>query len=184
MPMLVYGLYLKINNLKQAEEDKIPPEWPLTAWDCPIPDSCSPAARSGYNARMNDSAKIVAQAFVRAINRQDVDALGGLMTETHRFVDSLGGVVEGRETVRAAWAAYFRLVPDYTLAVEETYRTGPVVIMLGIAQGTLVPDAEPKPENRWQTPAAIRAFVEEGEVAEWRIYADNEPIRAILRKRE
>jgi hypothetical protein len=86
--------------------------------------------------------------------------------------------------VRAAWAAYFRMVPDYTVAVEETYSAGPVVILLGIAQGTLAPDAQPKPENRWQTPAALRAFVEEGEIGEWRVYADNEPIRAILRKRE
>jgi hypothetical protein len=86
--------------------------------------------------------------------------------------------------VRAAWAAYFRMVPDYTVAVEETYSAGPVVILLGIAQGTLAPDGQPKPENRWQTPAALRAFVEEGEIAEWRVYADNEPIRAILRKRE
>lgn len=132
---------------------------------------------------MNDSAEVLAHAFVRAINRQDVDALAGLMAESHRFVDSLGAVVEGRETVRAAWTAYFRMVPDYSVAVEETYCAGPVVVMLGMAQGTLAPDAQLKPENRWHTPAAFRALVEEGEVAEWRIYADNEPIRALLRKR-
>jgi uncharacterized protein (TIGR02246 family) len=133
---------------------------------------------------MDDSAKTLAHAFVRAINRQDVDALTSLMAEKHRFIDSMGTVLEGREAVRAAWAAYFRMVPDYTVAVEETYSAGPVVILLGIAQGTLAPDAQPKPENRWQTPAALRAFVEEGEIGEWRVYADNEPIRAILRKRE
>ena len=133
---------------------------------------------------MDDSAKTVAQAFVRAINRQDVDALTSLMAETHRFVDSMGTVLEGREAVRAAWAAYFRMVPDYTVAVEETYSAGPVVVMLGIAQGTLAPDGQLKPENHWQTPAAFRAFIEEGEVAEWRVYADNEPIRTLLRKHE
>jgi uncharacterized protein (TIGR02246 family) len=133
---------------------------------------------------MDDSAKTVAHAFVRAINRQDVDALASLMAENHRFVDSMGTVLEGREPVRAAWAAYFRMIPDYTVAVEETYSAGPVAILLGIAQGTFAPDAQLKPENRWQTPAALRAFVEEGEVAEWRVYADNEPIRILLRKRE
>jgi hypothetical protein len=41
-----------------------------------------------------------------------------------------------------------------------------------------------KPENRWQTPAAIRALIEDGKVAEWRVYADNEPIRQRIRESE
>jgi len=39
----------------------------------------------------------VTNAFVRAMNRQDPDALAALMTPGHRFVDPLGNVVEGRE---------------------------------------------------------------------------------------
>jgi hypothetical protein len=39
----------------------------------------------------------VTNALVRAINRQDPDALAALMAPGHRFVDSLGNVVEGRE---------------------------------------------------------------------------------------
>jgi ketosteroid isomerase-like protein len=39
---------------------------------------------------MNDLAESVAHAFIRAINRQDVDALAELMTDEHRFIDSLG----------------------------------------------------------------------------------------------
>jgi len=50
---------------------------------------------------MSDSAISAAQAFLRAINRQDVDALAGLMSPGHRFTDSLGNVVEGREKMRA-----------------------------------------------------------------------------------
>jgi limonene-1,2-epoxide hydrolase len=181
---------------------------------------------------MTDSGESVVQAFIRAINRQDVEALDGLMTEEHRFVDSLGGVTEGREKMRAAWAGYFRMVPDYTIAVEETYcdigNAGPstphpsdedlspgtpvpsaaadsaqddniflrsthddslflssaqgVVVILGVAQGTYSVDGELKPENRWKTPAALRAFIEDGKVAEWRVYADNEPIRQRMRE--
>jgi uncharacterized protein (TIGR02246 family) len=131
---------------------------------------------------MNDSAESVAQAFVRAINRQDVEALAELMTEGHRFIDSLGTVVVGRETMRAGWAGYFRMVPDYSIAVEETFCDGPVVVMLGVAQGTYAPDGQLREENRWKTPAAFRAFVEDGKVAEWRVYADNEPMRRLMRK--
>jgi len=131
---------------------------------------------------MNDLAESVAHAFVRAINRQRVDALAELMTEEHRFTDSMGNAVEGREKMRAAWAAYFRMVPDYTVAIEETFCDGPVVVMLGMAQGTYAPDGQLKPENRWTTPTAFRAFIQEKKVAEWRVYCDNEPMRQRMAK--
>jgi uncharacterized protein (TIGR02246 family) len=129
---------------------------------------------------MSESAEAVAQAFVRAINRQDVEKLAELMTETHRFVDSLDNVVEGRERMRADWKSYFDMVPDYTVAVEETYCDGPVVVMLGTAQGTYAGGGALRSENRWETPVALRAFVEEGKVGEWRVYADNEPMRRLM----
>jgi len=47
-----------------------------------------------------------------------------LMTPGHRFVDSLGGVTEGREKMRAGWVGYFRMVPDYSIVVEETFCDG------------------------------------------------------------
>jgi len=158
---------------------------------------------------MTDSAESVARAFVEAINRQDVEGLVALMTEGHRFVDSLGNVVEGREKMRAGWAGHFRMVPDYSIAVEEilcgskTRTAGPstasaaadfaqddsvaensaqdVVVLLGVAAGTYAPDGVLKAEKRWETPAALRASIEDGKVAEWRVYADNEPIRRLMR---
>ncbi len=131
--------------------------------------------------RMSESAEAIAEAFVRAINRQDVDALAALMAEDHRFVDSLGNLVQGRENMRVAWDAYFRMVPDYTIAVEEIYCGAPVVVLLGVAQGSYAPGGPIRKENRWETPVAIRVFVEEGKVSEWRVYADNEPIRRLMR---
>lgn len=129
---------------------------------------------------MTDSAIAVAQAFVRAVNRQDIEAIASLMTAGHRFTDSLGNVVEGCEKMRAGWVAYFRMVPDYSLAIEEIYADGPVVVMLGLAEGTFCADGKLHPENRWHTPAAFRALIEDGAVAEWRVYADNEPIRKLM----
>ena len=131
---------------------------------------------------MNDLAESVAHAFIRAINRQDVDALAELMTDEHRFIDSLGNVVKSRDKMRTGWAKYFRMVPDYTVAIEETFCDGPVVVMLGMAQGTYTPDGKLKPENCWTTPTAFRAYIEEQKVAEWRVYADNEPIRQRMAK--
>ncbi|HMG86060.1 MAG TPA: nuclear transport factor 2 family protein [Terracidiphilus sp.] len=126
------------------------------------------------------SAESVAQAFLRAINRQDVNRLAELMAPTHRFIDSLGNTVEGREKMRAGWAAYFRMVPDYSVAIEEFYPGAPTVVMLGMASGTFTRDGKLNPENHWQTPIAIRASIEDDLVAEWRVYADNEPIRRLM----
>jgi ketosteroid isomerase-like protein len=126
------------------------------------------------------SAESIAHAFVRAINRQDAEQVAALMSPAHRFVDSLGKVIEGREKMREGWAAYFRMVPDYSVAIEEVYPSDPVVIMIGVAQGTYSRDGKLHSENRWQTLVAIRALVEDGLVAEWRVFADNEPIRKII----
>jgi len=111
-----------------------------------------------------------------------VNALAELMTPQHRFIDSLGGVTEGREAMRAGWTGYFRMVPDYAIEIEETFCDGPVVVMLGVVGGTYAPDGQLLEENRWRTPAALRAVIEDGKVAEWRVYADNEPIRQRMRE--
>lgn len=131
---------------------------------------------------VNDLAESVAHAFIRAINRQDVDALAELMTPEHRFTNALENSVEGREKMRIGWERYFRMVPDYTVAIEETYCDGPVVVMLGSAQGTYSTDGKLKPENHWSIPIALRAFIQEQKVAEWRVYCDNEPIRQRMAK--
>lgn len=108
------------------------------------------------------------------------------MTPDHRFIDSLGHVVKGRDAVRAEWEKYFAMVPNYSIAVDETLSSGPVVVMLGVAQGTLASECGTLPmpprENMWKIPAVFRAFVEDGKVAEWRVYADVEPVRAKLGK--
>ena len=103
-----------------------------------------------------------------------------LMTEEHRFVDSLENVVEGRDRMRAAWKGYFAMVPDYTITVDETYCDWPVVVMLGKAQGTYAADGRTSAENSWETPVALRARVEGGKLADWQVYADNEPMRQLM----
>ena len=131
-----------------------------------------------------NSPQSATNALVRALNRQDVEGMVALMWPGHRFVDSLGNVVEGREKMRAGWAGYFKIVPDYTLAIEETYANSSVVILLGVAQGTYTKTGKLTPENHWHMPIALRAFVEDGLITEWRVYADNEPIRKLMAKSE
>jgi ketosteroid isomerase-like protein len=125
----------------------------------------------------------VARAFVDAINQRSAQAIAGLMTDDHVFVDSLGTRIEGKERMTAGWDGYFRMVPDYNIVVDETFVDGSVAVMLGKAQGTYSTDNVLRPENRWSTPAAWRVQVRGSLVAEWRVFADNEPIRQIMARK-
>jgi uncharacterized protein (TIGR02246 family) len=122
----------------------------------------------------------VVQAFVDRINAHDVDGLAMLMTEDHCFIDSLGNKVKGREAMRAGWVGYFRMVPDYRLAAQEWLGDGLVVVMLGTAGGTYSPDGSLDPQRYWSIPAACRAVVRGDLVAEWQVFADNDPIRRLM----
>jgi ketosteroid isomerase-like protein len=124
----------------------------------------------------------IAREFAARINRRDADLLAELMTEDHVFVDSMGGTMSGRDSMREGWIGYYEMVPDYWIKVEETMASGDVVIMLGSAGGTYSADGTLHAENRWETPAAWRAVIRGDRVAEWRVYADNEPIRAVIRR--
>lgn len=119
----------------------------------------------------------VAFRFIDRINAGDVNGLVNLMTDDHRFVDSGGDVLHGRAAMREAWGRYFAMVPDYRIEVEEVFTSGAVVALTGTASGTYSRDGSLRPEDAWSTPAAFRAHVAAGLISEWRVYADNEPLR-------
>jgi ketosteroid isomerase-like protein len=123
----------------------------------------------------------VAQRFVDRINAGDAAGLSALSTDDHRFIDSLGNVVTGRDKIQAGWARYFGMVPDYRLAAEQWLADGDVVVMFGMASGTYSPDGLMRPERSWSTPVCCRAVVRADQLVEWRVYADNEPIRQLMR---
>jgi len=123
-----------------------------------------------------------AQQFVAHINSHDLDSIAALLTSDHRFVDSLGSVAVGREALREGWRQYFRMVPDYRIEVEQTFVDGPHVVLVGVARGTYTTDGTLHAANAWSTPAALRALVREALVAEWQVYADNEPLRRCMQR--
>jgi ketosteroid isomerase-like protein len=129
-----------------------------------------------------DPAETVLQ-FEQRINSRDPAAIVSLLSDDSVFVDSLGNRVEGREKLRAAWEGYFQMVPDYAISHQEILRHGETVAVFGSARGTFSPDGQIRKENFWETPAAWRARVKDGKIALWQVYADNEPIRAIMRRK-
>jgi ketosteroid isomerase-like protein len=122
------------------------------------------------------------RALIRAINSRRVDRIAALLTDNHRFIDSLGNVIRGGDEVVAGFAAYFKMVPDYRIAVADMLAAGNTVLVWGSARGSYVPQGQDAALGHWQMPAAWRAIVRQGRVAEWQVYADNEPIRALMRR--
>jgi ketosteroid isomerase-like protein len=123
----------------------------------------------------------VAMEFIKRINAGNVDALCELMTDKHIFQDALGKRFMGRETMRQGWKAYFKIVVDYNVRAEEFFQTKQRLAIFGVASGTCCADGEAKSKEKfWQVPAAWGAVVEDGLIAEWRVYADNQPLRKLM----
>jgi ketosteroid isomerase-like protein len=115
------------------------------------------------------------KAFVEAINEHAVDKLALLMTDDHVFLDSMGARHAGRELMRTAWATYFGMIEDYRVEVRECYEDGGRVVLIGVAAGAYRGE-------RWEVPAAWRAEVRGRQIADWRVYCDNEPVRQLMEK--
>jgi ketosteroid isomerase-like protein len=130
---------------------------------------------------MGDAITVVLK-FERLINSRDAAAVCSLLTSDSVFIDSLGNRMEGAAKMRPAWEGYFKMVPDYTISHSEIFVNGNTVAMFGSAQGTFSKDGQIKKDDFWKTPAAWRAIVKGGRIALWQVFADNEPVRAIMRR--
>jgi ketosteroid isomerase-like protein len=122
-------------------------------------------------------------AFLERINSVDADRVAEMLAENHVFIDGLGRAVHGRETMRAGWLGYYTMCPDYRISHHTIFANGNQVAVFGEAGGTIAAsDGKLPAENRWSTPAAWLAVVEEGLIREWRVFADNKPVWDILAK--
>jgi ketosteroid isomerase-like protein len=120
--------------------------------------------------------------FEQAINSRSADAVCALLGPDSVFVDSLGNQIEGADKMRSAWEGYFKIVPDYAISHSDIFANGEIVAVFGSAQGTFSKDGTLRREDFWKMPAAWRAIVKGGKIARWEVFADNEPLRAIMRK--
>jgi ketosteroid isomerase-like protein len=122
----------------------------------------------------------VAMDFIKRINAWDVNDLCDLMTEDHVFQDALGKRFVGRETMRQSWTEYFNAIADYKVHADEFFQTDDRLAIFGTASGNYAGNGTKGPENFWEVPAAWRVLVRNGLVAEWRVYADNQPLRKLM----
>ncbi len=131
----------------------------------------------------DQSALAVVEALADAINRHDLDGIMRVLHHAHVFVDSLGNQVRGSEAVRKAWHDYLSMVPDYWVRIDHGVLAPEYIALFGAAGGTLAVEGKVKKENWWETTAAWRAVIVDGRIAKWEVYADNEPIRALQRRK-
>jgi ketosteroid isomerase-like protein len=124
---------------------------------------------------MTNSAEIFKQ-FTTAINNHDVKAISALMTTDHVFIDGLGNRVQGATAMEAGWRGYFAMCPDYQIQIEHVLAQDELALAAGEAGGTI-------DGVSWRTPAAWKAVIRDGKVAEFRVFADNKPVYEILEKR-
>ncbi len=117
-----------------------------------------------------DPAVVMAQ-FNDSINDQDIGRLASLMTSDHTFVDTEGGTVRGKVECLEAWRAFFALFPDYRNVFESLQIHDDVAIALGYSRCS---------DKRLDGPAIWTANVQNGAIAEWRVYEDTSASRRLL----
>jgi hypothetical protein len=86
--------------------------------------------------------------------------------------------------MRDGWKFYFAMVPDYHLEINRCFSAETAkdeAMLVGVASGSYWSDGAKRPNSGWSTPVALRAVVRDGQIAEWQVYADNEPIRQQMR---
>jgi len=126
--------------------------------------------------------KDLALAFIREINRHDVDAIGRLMSDDHVFIDSHGNSVEGKEKMCVGWKHYFELFPDYAITVSTAIEQGDIVLLSGEAAASYQGLGKSDPARSWKLPAAWKTILKSGNVKLWQVYADTKIPFEILQK--
>jgi ketosteroid isomerase-like protein len=128
---------------------------------------------------MSPSPESTVRSFIRRINAHDPEGLIKLCTPGHVFTDSLGRRLTGHVALLPAWQGYFSLFPNYRVRVSKLFASGSVVAVFGSAGGTLA-GAKDSSVSSWSIPAAWRAVVRHGLVAQWQVFADNKPVYELL----
>ena len=120
--------------------------------------------------------------FVNAINKHDIDEIHSLLAEDQSFTDAHGNEVVGRDKMKAGWAAYFQLFPDYSIEITELFAEDELVLAFGFASGTFPVKKASAAAAHWRLPAAWKAIVRDGRIQRWQVYADTKIPFEIIEK--
>ena len=110
--------------------------------------------------------------FNQMINTQDLEGLSELMTADHTFIDSSDEVHAGKALMVAGWKEFFESYPDYRNHFVYLETRDKTVYILGHSTCSYEP---------LDGPAIWIARVVQEQIAEWRVYLDNEDNRRMLK---
>jgi ketosteroid isomerase-like protein len=113
----------------------------------------------------------VAVEFNEAINAQRLDRLDRLMSDDHRFVDTVGSVTRGKDACVAAWRGFFDSFPEYRNVFDAATAHDDLVVVRGRSECS---------EPTLDGPALWAVRIAGGKVSEWRVYDDNAANRGAL----
>jgi ketosteroid isomerase-like protein len=116
--------------------------------------------------------KKVFYEFVSAINEHNVDKIYALMSDNHKFIDSYGNEVSGREQMKAGWTSYFNLFPDYEIEIIDLFVENDTIGAFGFASGGYKNKGTNTSENSFHIPAAWRVIIDRDKIKLWQVYAD------------
>lgn len=72
------------------------------------------------------------------------------------------------------------MITDYKVRAEEFFQTDLRLAIFGTASGRYSAAGNTSAEKFWEVPVAWRAVIRGGLIAEWRVYADNQPLRKLM----
>jgi ketosteroid isomerase-like protein len=116
--------------------------------------------------------KKVFDDFVDAINEHNVEKLHSLMTEDHKFIDSYGNEVSGKDKMRSGWIEYFHWFPDYNIEITDLFIENNTIAAFGFAGGSFQGRKYNYLENYFRIPAAWKVTIENDKIKLWQVYAD------------
>jgi len=128
------------------------------------------APKPAYGVRVTAPAT-VAERFNDAITHRDIDGLATLMSDDHRFIDTEGGTVSGKQACLAAWRGFFESFPDYRNVFTSFSTRGEVVVIVGRSECS---------EPALAGPALWTATIVGDQVAEWHVHDDTPETRKHL----
>src|SRR5262245_41672122 len=107
--------------------------------------------------------KMVVLEFNECINNRNLQGMSSLMTEDHVFIDSNNDAHRGKELMIKGWGDFFNQFPDYQNHFSIVECREDQVFVIGRSTCSYEP---------LEGPALWTAKVEDGLIAEWRVYLD------------
>jgi hypothetical protein len=150
------------------------------------------------------SQKIVLE-FIEAINHHDVDAIYDLMADDHKFIDAHGNEVSGNDIMKAGWAGYFSIFPDYLIEITDifmkpehiamgtgkaklpvklAYYRNDFIVAFGFASGTYKGIKTDDNKNHFRIPACWKAIIKGGKIQLWQVYCDTKKPFDLIEREE